>query len=42
MRKGDEGFGRKQSKNVLTSITKEADAICTILRVRGGRHKIKS
>jgi hypothetical protein len=42
MRNGNEGFGRKQSMHVLTSITKETDAICIILRVRGGKYKIKS
>jgi hypothetical protein len=42
MRKGNEGLGRKQSKHVLTSITKETDAICIILRVRGGKNRIKS
>jgi hypothetical protein len=42
MRNGNEGFGMKQSMHVLTSITKETDAICIILRVRGGKYKIKS
>lgn len=42
MRSGNDGFGRKLSMHVLSSITKETDAIFIILRVRGGKHKIKS
>jgi hypothetical protein len=41
MRNGNKGFGRKQSMYVLTTITKEADAICIILRVRGGKRKLR-